>query len=78
MAILDLLQTIGNVFQRCLPVHGLPLTILLEHGRCQSIIAGQGFVRETVAVSNPALVNSVVFERDNTHNFVGLDLHDKV
>ena len=75
---LDLLEAIGHVFQRGLPVHGLPLTALLDHGLCQAFVTVQRFVGEAVAVSNPALVDGFVLERNNAHNLVVFDLNDQV
>jgi hypothetical protein len=56
---LDLLQAVGHVFQRGLPVDRLPLAALLEHGRGQALGAVQRFVREAVAVGQPAFVDVV-------------------
>ena len=75
---LDVAQTIGHVFEGGLPVHSFPLTALLEHGMGQAVSAIQGFVRETLAVSDPALVDIFVFQRHDAHDLVVLDLHDQV
>ena len=78
MVCLDLLQAIGNVFKRCLPVDLAPLATLLEHRFGQAFGAVEGFVGETVAVGDPALVDVFVFQRHNPHDLVVLDLHHQV
>ena len=75
---LDLLQAVGHVFQCGLPVDRLPCTALLDHGLCQAFVAVQRFVRETVAVGNPALVDGFVLERHDAHHLVVLHLDDQV
>jgi hypothetical protein len=78
MVALDLLQAVGHVFQRGLPVDFLPLAALLEHGLGQAFVAVQRFVGEAVAVGNPAFVDFFVLEGHNAHDLVVLDLNDQV
>ena len=75
---LDLFQAVGHVFECGLPVHRLPQPALLEHGSCQALVTAQGFVGETVAVSNPAFVDVFIFKRHHTHDLVVLDLNNQV
>ena len=74
----DLVQTIGHIFQSGLPVDFFPLTALLDHGGAQTVGTVQGFVREAIAVGNPALVDVFVFQRHHTKHFVVLNLHHQV
>ena len=78
MLVLDVLEAIGHVFQRGLPIDGLPDAALLEHGLGQAFVAVERFVREAVTVSDPAFVNGLVLERHHAHDPVVLDLHDEV
>ena len=75
---LDVAQAIGHVLESGLPIDGFPFTALLEHGVGQALRAIQGFVRETLAVSDPALVDVFVFQGHHTHDLVVLDLNDQV
>ena len=78
MVALDIAQTVGHVFEGGLPVNGFPFTALLEHGVGQAVSAIQGFVRETLTVGDPALVDVFVFQRHDPHDLVVFDLHDQV
>ncbi|MCY1501637.1 hypothetical protein D9M68_357180 [compost metagenome] len=75
---LDLLEAVGNVLERRLPVDLLPLAALLQHGLRQAFRAVERFVRETVAVGDPAFVDVFVLERHHAHHAVVLDLDDQV
>ena len=75
---LDLLQPVGYVFQRGLPVNLCPLAALLEHGLGQALVAIQRFVRKAVAISDPAFVDRFVLKRHHTHDLVVLDLDNQV
>ena len=75
---LDLVQAVGHIVQCSLPIDGFPLSALFEHGCRQTVGAVQGFVREAVAVGNPAFVDGLIFERHHTHDLVVLDLHHQV
>ena len=75
---LDLLQSVSHVLQRGCPVDGQPLTVLLDHGCRQAIAAVQCFIGETITVSNPTLVDGLVFEGHNAHHAVVFNLHDQV
>ena len=74
----DTLQAVGDVVQRRRPIDRLPRTALLDHRLRQPAVAVQRFVREAVAVGDPALVDVFVFERHHAQHLVGLDLHDQV
>ena len=78
MISLDLLKPISNVFERGLPVDSFPLPALLEHGTEKALVAVEGLIRKTIAVSNPAFVDIFVFERNHTHHLIVLDLNDQV
>ena len=75
---LDLVQPVGYVFQRGLPVNLCPLAALLEHGLGQALVAIQRFVRKAVAISDPAFVDRFVLERHHAHDLVVLDLDNQV
>ena len=78
MVSLDGVQTIGNIFQRHLPIHCLPLPALLDHGLRQTLRAIECFITEAVTVGNPALINFFIFKRNHTQNLMVFDLHDQV
>ena len=73
-----LAQAIGHVFERGLPVDFQPLAALLQHRLGEALFGIQGFIRKTIAVGQPALVDCFVFERQHAHHLVVLDLHDQV
>ncbi len=60
---LDLLEAVGHVFERGLPVDGFPFAALLEHGAGQALVAVEGLIREAVAVGDPAFVDVFVLQR---------------
>ena len=74
----DLLEPIGDVLQRRLPIHFFPLTALLEHRLGEALLTIQGFVREAVAVGDPAFVDGFVLQRHDPHDPVALDLNNQV
>ena len=75
---LDLIQAVGHVLQRRPPIDLFPGTPLLEHGLGQALLAIQRLIGETVAISDPALVDGLVLERHDAHHPIALDLHDQV
>ena len=75
---LDGIQTIGDIFQSNLPIHGLPLAALLDHGLRQAFRAVERFIAVAVAVGNPALIDFFIFKRNHTQNLMVFDLHDQV
>ena len=78
MVSLDSIQTVGDIFQSHLPIHGLPLAALLDHGLRQAFRAVERFIAVAVAVGNPALVDFFIFKRNHTQNLMVFDLHDQV
>src|SRR5690606_28749840 len=56
-----------------------PLAVITaHHGASQTIFGVQAFVGETVTVADPALVDFVVLERNNTQHLVHLGLQHQV
>src|SRR5450830_83005 len=75
---LDLLQTIGDILQRGLPIDRIPNPTLLKHGCGQTLVAVQGLVGKTVAICNPAFVDSLILKRYDTHDLVVFHLHNQI
>ena len=75
---LDALDAVDDVVERGGPVDRLPLAALLDHRGGQAGVGVQGFVREAVAVGDPALVDVLVLVRDDAQHLVVLDLDDEV
>ena len=78
MLVLDIFQTVRHVFQRGLPIDFFPLVALFQHRGCQAFGAVQRFVRETVLVRDPALVDGFVFQRQYALDLASFHLHDQV
>ena len=78
MVSLDGIQTISDIFQRHLPIYGLPFAALFDHGLCQSIRTIERFIAVAVAVGNPALIDFFIFKRNHTQNLMVFDLHDQI
>ena len=75
---IDLAQAIGDIFERRGPIHRQPFAVLLEHGLGQPIWAVECFVGEAIAVSDPALIDGLVFKRHHPHHLVVFHLHHQV
>ena len=78
MVRLDLLQAVGDVFQRGLPINGLPLAALLEHRCSQPLAAVERFIGEAVTICNPAFVDGFILKRHHAHDHVVFHLNDQV
>ncbi len=71
-------QTVRHIIQRHIPFDFLPLATLLHHGLEQAFSTIQRFVRETVLIGNPALVNLFVIKRQYALDDITLDLNRQV
>ena len=78
MLMLDIFQTVRHVFQRRLPIDFFPLVALFQHRGSQAFGTVQRFVRETVLVRDPALVDGFVFQRQYALDLASFHLHDQV
>ena len=67
-------QGTGDVLQGRLPVCLEPLTLLLDHRNSQTLRTVHTFVGKTVAVTDPAFINSFIFQGHDPHHSVGLGL----
>ena len=72
-------QALGHGGQRVGPGGFLPLAVgALDHRGRQAVFAVQAFIREAIAVGDPAFVDGFVFERHHAHDAVALDLDHQV
>ena len=71
-------QTVSHIIQRNVPLHFLPLTTLLQHRLEQALITIQCFVRETVFIGDPALIDALVIQRQYALDHITLDLNCQV
>ena len=57
------------------PIHDLPLTVDLHHGRLQAILAVQTLVAETITIRQPHFIDIFIFARHHAHHFTtpGMD-----
>ena len=78
MVSLDVLQAIGDIFKCSRPVDGFPGTALLDHRLRQPLAAVQRLIGKAIAVGNPAFVDRLVLERNDTHHLIVLDLNDQI
>ena len=71
-------ETARHVFERGLPIDGLPFAAPLDHRCGESLFRIQRFVREAVLVREPAFVDRGVVERQHAHHPIDFNLHDQI
>ena len=75
MLVGDVFDLTCRKFQGGFPVRFHPVAVVFNHGHFKAIWAIKAFVRKTVTIRQPTLVDAVFCPWQHAHDFIVLNVH---